>query len=243
MQYAEGPDVSEHNGLKTDFAMARQYGQDFAFVRLGRGVLPDGAAPENVKRARANGFPVLGYWYDYPRYGLAQVDVCVQTIEGLGGTEIIKAIGWDVEEEQFGLPVAEYRQEVFDALGRLEMAYWTEYVKVYTSAYKWGKTVGGNVPGAERFGLWTAHWTLRMPPYAPYCPSQWGGHDGNWEFWQYLVTKVPWHASGLKLIDLNRANMTDQEFLEKYGDGGGGSAVPAKLIYPRGKIKFTIEET
>lgn len=242
--YATGPDVSRHQNLKTDFANAWEYGQDFGIVRLGSGVMADGTAEENVRRLLANGMPVEGYWYDYPQYGLAQVDACVQMIEHLGGPQIIQQVWWDVEEEQFRLPVEQYRQEVQDNLARLEMAYSTEYVGVYTSAYKWGKTVGGYVSGAERFKLWTAHWTARMPPYAPYCPSQWGGHDGAWDRWQYAVSYVPWHDGGKSPIDLNRARMSGQEYLAKYGDKIPSTGpVPVKLIYPQGGITLDIQET
>lgn len=202
-EYLSGFDVSHHNQYYVNYKEAKAAGMDFVILRSSYGLLVDGTFEWQYNQAWNAGFKdIRAYHYIYPKRGINQVYTFLKAIEDFPA---IKVVYPDVEEARpiYTVPTSQWSDLVQHILGVLFGEYGTENTGIYTSRSKWKATVGNYVPRAEMVTRWwVAHYTSRMPPYAPALPEQ----CDDWEVWQYTAYgRVPWYRDGKYNIDLNRA--------------------------------------
>ncbi len=185
--YAEGPDISEYQGVINWDVMAPQI--DFVKIRYGYGnKTPDANLAANYRGAKDHKKPVQSYWYIKP-----------------AGNAVTHATTYAALLKDY--PVDLYPAHDMEENGDLNQtgldAWYQKYIKnfieltnrvpqdqeIYTSPGFWNKSLpGGKYPGmtgwAKFFRLWVANWTTAAEPL---LPNEWSKPNTpqTWLFWQF----------------------------------------------------------
>ncbi len=209
--YAEGPDVSEHQGIINWDVMAPQI--DFAKIRYGYGnKTPDANLAANYRGAKDHKKPVQSYWYTKPSgnavthaatYAALLKDYPVDLYPAHDEEE-----DGDLNQTMLDAWLQKYHRN-FDEMTGLT----PDLEEIYTSAGFYNSHLpGGRYPGmpgwAKYYHLWAANWTVAAEPL---LPNEWSKPNvpKTWLFWQY-TSKVDAKKYGCQstYLDMNRYHGT-----------------------------------
>jgi GH25 family lysozyme M1 (1,4-beta-N-acetylmuramidase) len=236
--FANGIDVSNHQGSKIDWPQVAGAGITFSFLKASEGTtFTDATYALNRSGANAAAIPIGAYHFARPAgtndvtltaSGIAQADHFVDIAQPRGG-DLPPVL--DLETTG-GLNVTN--------LVKWTQAWVTEVAArtgvqplVYTSPAFWKKSLGDTTTFALAGNkLWVAHWTSASGPTVP--ASNWGGL--GWTFWQWSnCQKIPGITTGC--VDGDRAIAVTT--IPALPSGSPSSATaPTILGTPRAGVKL-----
>ena len=211
--FIDGVDMSHWNNER-DFQKIRNSGIDFVILKATEGTgFKDATFDPSWRNALDNDLAVMPYHFFRSNYGgSVQVKWCLDNIQDFLSTVNGKTIIWNDVETSDGASISQRQNrllashQTFSANGFKSGN--------YSSPYLWNLLVG-NVPWANDYLQWVAHWTSAGEPILPL-----GWSREKTKFWQYgIYPTYSWakKVEGAGTVDVNRFYGTVKELYELLG--------------------------